>query len=300
MDIKLLDYFIKISEEKSISRVAEQLFITQPTLSIQMKRLETTYGHKLFTRSIKGVDLTPEGEVLLTHARNILRLYNQSFDEMNRLQNNRSIVRMDSTLTISTWSLPCLIYSLQSLPQFQQYYFDMTFSTVESVESNILSGISDLGYVQNKKPHPDLVHYRVGEDRLIIVVKADYHIPDQVSLEGLTQYDMIYNYDKLVERPPLEKTLKKYDFSLKNFNITMTLHAIEIVKTALYQGLGFSFLPYSSVKKEILSGSLKEIKVEGFVESYPIYLVYLKENDENSRMRPLIDYLRLSKTSKFC
>ena len=67
MNIKLFEYFIRVADEKNISRVAEQLFITQPTLSIQMKRLETAYGAKLFSRSIKGVELTPEGEVLLSY-----------------------------------------------------------------------------------------------------------------------------------------------------------------------------------------------------------------------------------------
>ncbi|NLY70225.1 MAG: LysR family transcriptional regulator [Clostridiales bacterium] len=300
MNIKLFEYFIRVADEKNISRVAEQLFITQPTLSIQMKRLETAYGCKLFSRSIKGVELTPEGEVLLSYARNILRLYNQSFDEVSQLQQNRSVIRMDSNLTLSTWSLPCLIYSLQSNPDFQQYYFDMTFSTIESVESNILNGISDIGYVQNSKPHPDLVHYKVGEDRLAVVVKGDYDIPDSVHFADLVKYDLIYSFDKLVERPPLEKTLQKYGYYLKDFNIVMSLHAIEIVKTALYQGMGFSFLPYCSVKKEILAGSLKEIKVHGFSETYPIYLVYLKDNEEDPKMRPLIQYLKKSKTSEFC
>jgi DNA-binding transcriptional LysR family regulator len=236
MDIKLLEYFIKVADEKSISHVAEQLFITQPALSNQMKRLEKAYGHKLFNRSRKGVDLTPEGEVLLTYARNIMRLYNQSFIEVNRLQQNRSIVRIDSNLTLSTWSLPCLIYNLQSNPNFEKYYFDMTFSTTETVESNILNGISDLGYVQEMRSHPDLVHYPVGEDPLAVVVNSDYDIPHRISLEDLKNYDMIYNYDKLIERAPLESTLLKYGHYLKDYNIVMSLHAIEIVKTALHRG----------------------------------------------------------------
>jgi len=300
MDIKLLEYFIKISDEKSISKVAEQLFISQPALSLQMKKLETAYGHRLFSRSIKGVELTPEGELLLTYARNILRLYNQSFDEINRLQQNRSIIRIDSSLTLCTYSLPCLVYALQSRPQFEGYYFDTTFTTIESVESNILNGISDFGYVQNSKPHSDLIHYAVGEDRLVVVAKADFQIPDKITLQDLTNYKLIHNYDKFMERPPLEETLKKHGYFLKDFNFIMTLHATEIVKTAVHRGLGISFLPYCSVKKEILQGTLKEIQVENFAESHPIYLVYLKEAEQNPRMKPLIQYLKQSKISEFC
>lgn len=300
MDIKLFECFIKIAETKSISRVAEQMFISQPTLSMQIKKLETSYGCKLFIRSLSGMELTPEGEALLVYARNILRLYNQSLDEVNRLQHNRFIARFDSSLTLSTWSLPCLLYNLQSNPQFSPYYFDMTFSTVESVESNILNGISDIGYVQNSKPHPDLIHHFVGEDRLAVVANTAYDIPDRIKLSDLTAYDLIYHYDKFKERPPLEETLEKHGYSLKDFHIVMTLHAIESAKTGLYQGLGLSFLPYCSVKKEIASGLLKEVEVEAFSESYPIYLLYLKENEQNPKIRPLLHYLKESRISEFC
>ena len=108
------------------------------------------------------------------------------------------------------------------------------------------------------------------------------------------------NYDKFMERPPLEETLKKHGYFLKDFNFIMTLHATEIVKTAVHRGLGISFLPYCSVKKEILQGTLKEIQVENFAESHPIYLVYLKEAEQNPRMKPLIQYLKQSKISEFC
>lgn len=300
MDIKLLEYFIKISEEKNISKVADSYYISQPALSLQIKKLEELYGHKLFERNIKGVELTDAGKILLNYANNILQLYRQSFEELNRLHSSRHSLRVDANLTLATYALPCMIFHIKSLEKFKNYYIDLTFSTVNTVENNILDGISDLGYVHNPKFHNDLVHYELGKDPMVLVAASSFDIPDKLTLDKLKSYKLIEAFDKFQERVPLEKSLKKYGQSLKDFNTAMTLHSTESVKTALFKGFGVSFLPYSSVKKEIQEGLLKEISLVDFQESDPIYLVYLKEKTNNPTLSLLIDYLKQVKTAQFC
>jgi len=69
MELRHLRYFVAIAEERSISRAAERLWIAQPGLSTQVRRLETELGVQLFHRHTRGVDLTPAGEVFLERAR---------------------------------------------------------------------------------------------------------------------------------------------------------------------------------------------------------------------------------------
>ena len=300
MDIKSLEYFVKISEEKSISKVAEQYYISQPALSLQIKKLEELFGHKLLVRTTKGVDLTKAGEVLLSYSKNILQLYSQSFDELNSLHESHQTVRIDANITLATYALPCMVFAVKSLPKFKDYYLDLTFSTVNSVESNILNGISDLGYVHNTKPNQNLVHYKIGSDRLVLAAAINFDIPNQLTLEELKKYSILEAYDKFQERVKLEDILLKYKYSLQDFNISMTLQSTESVKTALFKGFGVSFLPYSSVRKEIKEGQLKEIAITDFHEEYPISLVYLKENENNPRLSVLIEHLKSIKDRQFC
>lgn len=72
MEAKQLRFFVKIAEKKSLAAAAEALGITQPSLSIQVKSLETRLGAELLVRSTRGVVLTQAGEVLLRHAAHIL------------------------------------------------------------------------------------------------------------------------------------------------------------------------------------------------------------------------------------
>src|SRR5271167_2601665 len=71
MELRHLHYFVAIAEERSFTRAAERLWVAQPGLSTQIRRLETELGIKLFERHTRGVDLTSAGELFLECARRV-------------------------------------------------------------------------------------------------------------------------------------------------------------------------------------------------------------------------------------
>jgi DNA-binding transcriptional LysR family regulator len=69
MELRHLRYFVTIAEERSFTRAAERLWVAQPGLSTQMRRLEAELGVQLLERHSRGVELTPAGELFLERAR---------------------------------------------------------------------------------------------------------------------------------------------------------------------------------------------------------------------------------------
>ena len=113
MNIVDLKYFVKCAELKNISRAAVELGITQPSLSLAIKRLEQNLESKLLLRSKKGVSLTSEGKVLYLRAHEILNLWNETQSDVLNIQ-------FDLTGTIRFGCHPSVgLYTLKYfLPKF--------------------------------------------------------------------------------------------------------------------------------------------------------------------------------------
>jgi DNA-binding transcriptional LysR family regulator len=190
-----------------------------------------------------------------------------------------------------------MVYIAQTQPRFKEYYLDLTFSTVNPVERNIINGVSDVGYVNKKGEYPDIQYVRIGVDKLVLVAAPEFDVPERLTLEELKKHKLIFLKDKFNERKPLCESL---NCSLDEFNIVMSLDSTESVKTAVFRGFGLSLLPNSSVKKELTANQLKEVVIEDFQEEYLIYLCYLQDNELNPRLKPLLDYLKDRKMKDFC
>ena len=87
MEIRVLRYFLEIARESNMSRAAEILHVSQPTLSKQMKELESELGKKLFHRGSASVSLTDEGMLLRKRAEDILAMVDKTTNEFRELDN---------------------------------------------------------------------------------------------------------------------------------------------------------------------------------------------------------------------
>ena len=84
MELRVLEYFLTVAREQSITRAAELLHITQPTMSRQLMQLESEFGKKLFIRGNRKITLTEEGQYLLKRAEEIISLSRRTEDEMKK------------------------------------------------------------------------------------------------------------------------------------------------------------------------------------------------------------------------
>ena len=90
MDIRVLRYFLAVAREQSFSTAAERLYLSQPTLSRQLKELEDELGKTLLIRSNKGVTLTEEGMILRKRAEEIVELMDKTEQEVRQSNDNVS------------------------------------------------------------------------------------------------------------------------------------------------------------------------------------------------------------------
>ncbi len=144
MELRVLKYFLAVAREENITRAAQYLHITQPTLSRQLMQLEEDLGVKLFTRSNHSIILTDEGMLLKRRAEEMLELYNKTKDELsNNHQNLSGIIAFGFGETQS------IIELSQILVAFHKKYPDVTFDFHTGIASDtkerIESGLTDIG-----------------------------------------------------------------------------------------------------------------------------------------------------------
>lgn len=121
MDIRQLKYFIEIANSKSISQAARNLFLTQPTLSLALKKIESDLNTKLFLHTEKPFQLTATGEALYIKGQNIVESFDNLIQEIHTMQLNseKETIRLGLTT----------LYSIQFMDQISK--FIMTNPNVE-------------------------------------------------------------------------------------------------------------------------------------------------------------------------
>lgn len=124
MELAQIRYVLMVSQYNNFSKAADQLYITQPTLSQQIRRLEEELGFPLFVRSTRSVSLTDEGKIFVNYAKPLVADYNALIQEMEALK--KDVISRLSVGVLPTFSHLNLLNLIQ---MFQKQYTTITIST---------------------------------------------------------------------------------------------------------------------------------------------------------------------------
>jgi DNA-binding transcriptional LysR family regulator len=155
MELRQLQYMLKVAEEGSFSKAAEELYISQPSLSQYIQRLEKQVGLQLFDRTTSPLRLTYAGEVFVENAKRMLTLHHQFQLQMQEIIDFRK-----GRLTIGVSSLRASILFPVILPLFCRKFPGIEVvhknGTFVELEDFVLKGVTDLSLINlpvNKKPY---------------------------------------------------------------------------------------------------------------------------------------------------
>lgn len=144
MEIRVLRYFLTVVREEGISRAAEVLHITQPTLSRQLSQMEEELGVTLFHRGTRKITLTNEGILLRRRAEEILALVDKTEQELMEQEEN-----IEGTVTIGCGDLAAVQRLPELIRTFRQKYpavkFDILTATADYVRESMERGLIDVG-----------------------------------------------------------------------------------------------------------------------------------------------------------
>ncbi len=172
MELRVLRYFLTLAREESISRAAEALYITQPTLSRQLSDLEAELGVQLFTRGKRKITLTEEGVLLRRRAEEMTELADKTERELRaRTERLAGVVSVGAAETYASELL------VRAIDSFRKKYPDVTFQLdagiADHVKERIDAGLLDLGLLIEPGDIAKYDFLRLGvEDRCGILMNA--------------------------------------------------------------------------------------------------------------------------------
>lgn len=146
MEIRVLRYFLEIAREENMTRAAEKLHISQPSLSKEIKKLEEELGHELFVRTNKSMHLTDEGMLLRKRAEDILSMTDKTIEEFSQLD---SITGGEIRIGCAeSYLIKYLARSIRSFKeQYPNFIFHIFSGDTEPVAERLDRGLLDLAVI---------------------------------------------------------------------------------------------------------------------------------------------------------
>ncbi|MDT7711135.1 MAG: hypothetical protein QOG20_6742, partial [Pseudonocardiales bacterium] len=185
MDLRQLRYFLAVAEERSVTRAATRLHLTQPPLSAQLARLEHELGVDLFVRHRRGVDLTEAGRHLVEHARRVLHDVDVAAAAVRRTGQGRSGRLALAFVPASAWSVlpPLLRRFAASSPEVELRFLE---AGTDTVAEHVRAGRADLGLVHLPPGGaaggvgPDLDVAVVRREPMVAVLPRGDDVPERI------------------------------------------------------------------------------------------------------------------------
>ena len=223
MDLRVLRYFLMVAKEQSFTRAAEQLSITQPTLSRQLAALEEELGTRLFNRGGHSITLTNEGQLLKRRALELVDLEEKIISEF---QGDRESV--EGKITIGCGEFMAVETLAVMCKEFREKYPLVTFAihtgTADNISDMMSRGLVDIGLFLEPVSTEGLDYIRLqGCDHWVVGMRPDDPMAgkDVVTKEDLLKLPLI-----LPERPNVQSELANWfgkDFGRLNIVLTSNL-----------------------------------------------------------------------------
>jgi DNA-binding transcriptional LysR family regulator len=264
-----------VADLKSFSKAAEDLFITQPTVSGHILSLEQSLSLRLFDRASREVRLTKAGEVFLKYASKILSFRK---DLLNALSEFSQGIRGELSLGASTipgeYLLPKLMGDFKK--EHPHFILSLKIADTKEIIQYVLQDKIEFGIIGAKLNHPSLHYEKYEEDEIIVVAPADHPLTrkKRVNVEELLKEPWIIREEGSGTQIAVEKALRKKGKSLKQFNVVMEMGSTSSMKEGVKAKLGLAFISGRATEEELNQGFLFRIDVEGIETiSRQIYIV---------------------------
>jgi DNA-binding transcriptional LysR family regulator len=288
--LRQLRTFKTVADLKSFSLAAQQLRLSQPSVSYQVKELEQALGLPLLDRLGKQVHVTEAGSVLYAYARRTLDVLDEAalaLEEMRGIK--RGKLRVGASTTVGIYLLPAALGAFKKL--HPGLVISLEIGTRARVQEQVLNNELDLAVVGPALKDPDLTILPFVSDELVVVAPAGHKLARRkgLVLKDLVDQPFVMREPASGSRSSLEKAARKAGAKL---TVAMELGSNGAIKHAVESGLGLAVISRYACTLELSSRRLVELDVRGFPIRRDWNIVYLRRRRLPASVLAFIEFLK--------
>jgi LysR family transcriptional regulator, low CO2-responsive transcriptional regulator len=271
--LRQLKVFEAVARNLSFSRAAEELHLTQPAVSTQVKKLEEHAGLPLFEQLGKKVHLTPAGVEMLQSSRAIIQQFKEVEEAMTQFKGVSGGKLNVAVISAGDYFFPKLL--VEFAKRHAGVTLDFAVFNREELLEQLAGNRTDLAVMVRPPLDMDTVNEAFAPHPYVIVAPAGHplvgrkHIP----VSRLAREPFVVREKGSDTWNSMQDGFGAY---LSKLNIAMEIKSTETIKQAVMAGMGVSFLSAHTVSRELQSGSLAVLDVQGFPLMLNWYLVHRK------------------------
>ncbi len=258
-----LQVFYTVARQLSFTKAAEQLCMTQPAVTFQVKQLEEHFSARLFERSHGKITLTPTGKLVLEYAERILGLSQEMDKRVSELTGAISgPLLLGASTTIAEFMLPRVLGEFKARhPQVQTH---MTVANSEIIVNRVADHSIDLGLIESPSQLPGLHIEACCEDELVMICAPGYKLAGlkSVTPRQIAGEPYISRESGSGTREFADNHFRRAGIAPEDLNIVMELGSPEAIKGVVETGIGVAIMSRATVAKELKLGSLVAIALE--------------------------------------
>ncbi len=257
--------FRAVAELLSFRKAAEELYLSQPAVSLQIKALEEDLGMQLFDRTGARITLTEAGRVLLGYSQKLSTLRLQAEHEFAALSGEHSgHLALGASTTIAQYVLPRL------LAEFRREHPRICPTLIGGNTEHIVDAVENkkiaLGFIEGPARSRNVKTEPFLEDELVLIASTAHELAERnlISCAELASTPLLMREHGSGTRNVIELAFRQHRIKRSSLHVVMELDSTEGIKSAVEAGLGIGFVSRWAIAKDLrLDSSFKIVNVEG-------------------------------------
>lgn len=289
MNLNQLYYFTALARLEHYTKAAEELGITQPSLSHAMNALEKELGTKLFEKQGRNVALTKYGKFFLKYVEESLQVLEMGIKKTRAMTGQtKGVVELAYIYTLGSEFIPQLAGDFMRMHEELQVKFHFTVGNTYEIIQGLKEEKYDIAFCSMLEKEPSIRFTPVGTERLVVVVPKGHPLSEKkaVDLEQAAAYPQIYFTENSGLRPVVDKLFENARLTPK---IAYEIEEDGSMAGLVAQNFGIAIMPDIPVLKQL---NVEVLDIRSPEQHRYIYMAQAKENYETPMVKKFAEFVK--------